>query len=460
MRGDRGAPTRGEGVAGAVDDCHVVAACLDHEKAREALGEDGKVHGLLTGALMRSLADVPDRELATVPWRQIWQAVRADVETRNAQQHPWMAGNTGRAVLAGPPVKGDPGFSVHRDGDRYEIAAGTLAGVTRSAVIAVYGEEPEVFAAVDSPPDRRDRLGLLRVEQAQMSTAAAYAEGPPFSLPPGARGRIVATGEAPRLRCAILPPREDLVRAVAASPLLEVVAPAAAQVQLVQSGATWVLTDDVHGGDGDCGLCTLTPGQLHLARDVIEHYFYYAAPLRMAYSVNDTPGALPGALAFLVLSCQDELPPEIADTADLAEVRSPAGVSAYEVSEGAGICFEVHNRSTLQLRVAVLNAAASGRVQYLDDQSIDPGSSHRFWSDNEVGVPFEMTVPAGKHTAIDRLVAIGTTGNLDIKHLAKDLTFAEVIARLHYRDFKGRKKRPVERWTATQVIVKTRSAVR
>lgn len=363
------------------------------------------------------------------------------------------------AVLAGSSVTGDPGFSVRRNGDRYEIGAGTLASVTDSAVIAVYGAKPHRFPPVDSKADRRARLGLLRVSRADLSSAIAFAKGQPFDLPPGARGRIIAAGKVARLRCAIVPPRGDLVAGIGRSPLLEIVEPASAEVRLEQFGDHWRLTDSIHDELGD-ELYFLAAPQLHRARDMLEHYFYYALPLRMAQSAND----FPDMLSLTVLSCPDELPPEIAVTADLEEARMmlPA---VYDVIEGAGICFQLHNSSPVPLRITLVNVAASGQVQFLDEQIIRAGSTHRFWAGNAIGRPFQMSVPEGKFVAIDRLIAIGTTGDEDVRYLATERSFADVVASTD-RDSKKaswpERKGPSgpERWTATQATVRTQSPPR
>lgn len=449
---------RGSGIAHSIDDCHVVSACMNHELAREGLGDDDRVHGLLTNAFTQALERVSDAELPSVTWSRIWQAMRGNVELRNPQQHLWMAGNAGRSVLAGQPVDGDPGFSIRRNGDAYEIDAGTLASVTESAMIAVYGEQPRHFPLVDSEADRKARLGVVCVTSARTSSATAKAEGTPFEIPPGARGRILRPGAPSRLRCAIVPANKAVVAAVAASPLLEVVECDHARVQLVQVGDRWVLIDDLHGTDPGYELCTLTAHQLDRARDLLEHYFYYALPLRMAESAID----LPGALHLTVLNCHDVLSPAEAEMADLAEARMTEGASAYDVSEGACICFRVQNRSSEQLRVTLVNSAASGKVQILDEQSIDAGCTHTFWAGNTIGMPFAMSVPDGKRQAIDRLIAIGTTANKTVQHLGVDRGFAQILATTRSDRDIGAKAKPlsVEQWTAVQVIVKTRSRVR
>jgi len=450
---------RGDGIARTIDDCHVVSACLNHELAKEGPGDDGRTHGLLTSAFTRLLEQVADAELSSVPWSRIWQGMRDNVESRNPQQHLWMAGNAGRAVLAGPPVNGDPGFSVRRNGDAYEIDAGALASVTEAAMIAIYGEQPRHFPLVGSQEDRKARLGVVRVMSARRSSATAKAEGSPFEIPPGARGRILEPGAPARLRCAIVPANQAVIAAVAASPLLEVVERDQAHVQLVQAGDRWVVTDDLHGTDPGYELCALTARQLDRARDVLEHYFFYALPLRMAEATVD----LPGALQLTVLYCRDRMSPAEAETADLAEARMTAGTSAYDVTEGACICMRVANQSSEQLRVTLVNSAASGKVQILDEQSIDAGRTHTFWAGNTIGEPFEMTVPEGKRQAIDRLIAIGTTANKTVQHLRVDRSFARLLATTSAdRDICRKPAQPssVERWTAVQVIVQTRSRLR
>ena len=77
------AEVRQEHCLGGVDDCQVVAACLNHELAREDLGADGVRHGLLTRALVTLLGEVDASEIRSVPWSRIWQRMRDRVETAN-----------------------------------------------------------------------------------------------------------------------------------------------------------------------------------------------------------------------------------------------------------------------------------------------------------------------------------------------------------------------------------------
>ena len=65
----------GTGIA-SVDDCQVVAACLNHELAQEAQGDDGVRHGLLSLAFVTEVGHVEAGELKSVSWARVWQKLR------------------------------------------------------------------------------------------------------------------------------------------------------------------------------------------------------------------------------------------------------------------------------------------------------------------------------------------------------------------------------------------------
>lgn len=449
------APTDGEpdiGPGWSADDCLVVSACFHYEQAVEDDGDDGITHGLLTRAFVRAVlgaTDVAPRDLA---WARLWQAMRAEVEERNPLQHLWMSGNPARAVFAGPPMEGDAGFSVQRDGDGYELGAGSLALVTDGARVAVYGDRPTSFPPIGSVADLEARHGLLLVTGATASSATARAEHAPFIPPPGARGRLVAAGKPARLRCAVVPANAKLVEALGASPLLEVVEPARSQVRLARADGRWLLADDLHGENPTTALFALTEHQLDRVRDVLEHYFRYALPLRMAESVGNA-----GMLQLHVLACPHRLSPAAAQEANLPEAPT-AGRSAYDVPDGFQVCFRVRNTSNEQLRVTLVNSAASGRVQFLGAEIIEPRAFHVFWA--TLGTPFAMQIPAGRRQSIDRLTVIGTNAlTKGVDHLRLDHGFAQVFqtTRAPKEVFVSRSAPPAEQWTATQAIVKTRA---
>jgi len=445
---------------GDLDACHVVSACLAHERALEDLGDDGVRHGLLTRAFVTAL-QADDIELSTVRWARIWPAICAGVAGRNADQHPRIDGELGRLVFAGPPKTGDPGIAVRRTEDHYALAAGTLTDITQHARVAVYRAAPAFFPPLGSEPDRALRLGVLRVIAAGPATAVAVPEGAAFELPHGARGRLIATGAASRLRCAVVPREPGVEAMLDASALLEVVPAAEApEVRLEHSAGRWFLTDSLHGvrRDGPV-LFTLHPGELDGARRLLEHYHAYARPLDLARRASD----LPGALALRVLVCPPAyraVPDEAQRAIGLREL-SPRTADTYELTEGARVCFQVSNRSAHRLRVTLLNAAASGRVQLLGDDVLEPGASHAFWANGSIGLPFDMVLPGWTTQGIDRLVAVGRTDvQHDLAHLRVDRSFADVLPRTRsgrIADDDGPAPgAPLEHWTAAQAILHTR----
>lgn len=444
-------------------DCHTVSACLEHERAYEAPGHDGVHHGLLTRALVNALQAIPDVALHAVPWGRIWQAMRAEVEDRRPWQHLWMAGSPARAVLAGPPLDGDPGLSVIRTaGADYHIDAGTLAGVSPGGRIAIYGDRPPRFPRLDSPDDRAARIGgILQVTTAGRAAATAEAKGLAFELPPAARGRLVGSGAPDRLRCAVVPADGVLTGNLRGSARLELVEPARAQVLLERAGDSWLVTDDVHGSSGDEPiLFALSRDGLDHARKLLEHYYTYALPFRMVALATD----LPGGLGLTVLTCPDgDISPAEAQAASWPEAPTRAAAT-YELLPRAAFCVRVHNRSPERLRVTLVSSASTGAVHILGDQVIDAGTSDVFWAHNRPGDPFLIMPPPGKHRHVDRLTAIGRTAMAkDLGYLRVDQTFAGAVQRAstgeddHEASAPLKAVPPPERWTAAHVILDTRS---
>jgi hypothetical protein len=443
----------------AAEHCHVVAACLGHERANEEREPDGVRHGLLTSALLAALAPTPDAALPALRWSEIWQQVCATVSQRNPAQHPRMVGNAARAVFAGPPVEHAAGIPVSQGRRGFRIAAGTLADITKGAVLAVYGDEPRRFPPVGSDEDRRARIGLVKVTEAHVATATAIAEGRPFELPPGARGRLVGAGEAARLRCTVIPRHPAVEAQLRASPLLHVVAPnEGPDVRLEHSDGRWYVTDQLYSKGFDRPvLCSLPTHELAQARAALEHYRAYSLPLRMAERMHDLDGGL---------SLRVRIPTQqraVANVVDGANSQQLAATSAdsYTLRAGAQVFFEVRNHSAARLRVTLVNAAASGKVQFLGDHMLDPGALHVFWTPGAVGVPFKMVLPREIDRGLDRLVAIGRTAHAhDLEYLRIDETFVDAVTVRRSRpideDDVVRTPPPIEQWTATQAIIETR----
>jgi Caspase domain len=446
--------------AAVVDDCQVVAACLNHELAQETLGDDGVRHGLLTRAFVKLLGQVDSGEVRSVPWARIWQRMRGSVEEANPSQHLWMSGSYARAVLAGPPVDGDAGIALRRTGpSEYAIDAGTLADIDKGARLAVYGDRPLIFPELGSREDDEARISksLLIVVSAERASAVAQCESAPFELPPGARARLVVAGPAARLGCAVVPEDADVVAALGASELVSVVGEREAQVRLErQTDGAWVLSDDVSGAKpGYPPLVTLGPDQLDFTRPTLELYTRYALPLKMATRCID----LPGQIQVRLLACpEDGLPEADAQKMDLPEVNWHEALG-YALEIGTAFCVHVCNHSVRPLRVTLLNCAASGRVEFLGDQIVDARSYYRFWRGNTQGDPFVALVAQGARSCIDRLVAIGTTlMNNDLRYLRNDIRFSDILTRNpssqgQTRDLYDNALPPVEKWTATQVLL-------
>jgi len=449
---------------GSVDDCQVVAACLNHELAREREWDDGVKHGLLTRAFVAEVGRVEPGELLTVPWARVWQKMREIVETANPMQHLWMSGNYARAILAGPPVDGDAGFAVRKtSANEYAIGAGTLADVGEGAKLAVYADTPKLFPPLGTTEDLEARasMSLLVVQKANRASAVAKSEPAPFELPAGARARLVAAGKEARLRCAVVPEESTIVSALGKSDLLQVVDEREALVLLKRAnGGAWELIDDVSGANpGFPALLTLKPGETDFAREVLELYTRYSLPLRMATQCKD----FPGMLEVKLLSCPDGLPEGDAQKAELPEVHQHKALNyALKIGEGGGFCIHVRNGSIRLLRVVMVNCASSGKVEFLGDQIINPHSSYRFWAENSLGIPFEPQPGKGNLPYIDRMVAIGTTlVDKDLRFLESKAQFADILNKLRSGDSKGvlrdlggaGSSPPVEKWTATQLIL-------
>jgi uncharacterized protein with von Willebrand factor type A (vWA) domain len=413
------------------DDCQVVSACLPHERVKDVI-IDGRHTGLFTHTLLRELEVRSNIDLSRLSWSTIWSEMCARVAENNPWQHPWMTGNPASPVFGGPTIDGDDALSIRREGDVYEVGAGTLAGIAPSALVAVYGEHPRRLPRPGSEEDRAARCGLLQVTSASRARAIAVSGGRAFALPPGARGRVIKPGKVARLYCRIMPPDKMIAATLSKSPFVELVESAAAEVGLTQVEGAWYLEDELHAPDPARALVTLRPHQLFLACEVLEHYYRYILPVRVARSACD----LPRALELTLLGCPQELAPQDAQTTQLLDAfRSPDAFTVpggLALREGTQICIQLTNRSQHRLRVTLLNSSARGEVHILGEHVLESRGSYRFWHANVLGKPFTLKLPAGVQFAADRLVAIGTTAmGMDLRHLVVKRGFSDI---LHVRD--------------------------
>lgn len=454
--------------AGGVGVCQVVAACLGNELAEERVDELGVRHGLLTRALLTGLAKHSGPGLHELRWGSIWPQMRAEVESRNPSQHLWLAGTLGRRVLGGPPTEGDFGFALSELADgSFEVGAGAMAGVTVGAKLAVYGPGLARFPELDSAEDLSARVGasLLTVTRAEAGSAVASLAEPGFVVPAGARARVVVPGPAALLRFAVVAgagkslDADDhrLVEVLRSTRRVEMVAAEDAEVWLVRRRSGWALHDTLHRGHPTAPpLCVLPLEEVSRGKLLCEQYLRHSLPLRIA--AQCVQGQL--AVALLDVPKDRSIDPAAAQLPALPEVE--AGEYAAELRAGDRFCVRVHNRAGHDLRVTLVNAAASGKVQILGEQLLAGRSVHVFWAGDELGKGFGATLGVNVAESVDRVVAIGTTEpGQDLRYLAHSTRYAEVVQVLRGgRDFDGdelgdRLPTP-ETWTATIVAVRTR----
>jgi hypothetical protein len=451
-----GTTTRGvaDGLVARIDNCQVVAACRANEKAKEE-ALDGRTMGHLTRSLCEQLQAVDPDDLSELRWGQIWRRVEAAVTDRNPHQRPWLSAGFGRAVFGGDrDDRGDVGFAVVRRGDRYELDVGTLAGVTEGARIAVYGADPVTFPSLNSPDDRATRVGELRIESATRAGSTGVPVAP-MALPEGARGRLVAPGANAQLAVALQPHVEEVAAALRASPFVWVTDDVRhADLKLHRRIEGWFMADDLHGPDPDCPRFPPIPhGRPDILCAVVEHYYRYGAPLRLARACRD----LPTLLRLSLLSCDHhQLAAAEAQTVALPEVTG-SDRARYEVSVHDLVCIAVHNDSDHDLHVTLVDVAASGRVILLGTVQIPRHSRERIWNGNNLGSPFEVSLPVGQPVGVDRIVAIGTTvAGMDLSHVREDTSFAELVQldrSFRSRDLRAPAGPPVEQYTSATADV-------
>ena len=406
------------------DNCQVIAACHADEKAKEA-EEGGIFMGHLTRAFCERLETMIDESFDDLRWGQIWRQVEAGVNDRNPFQHPQISDGFARRVFGGDRgISGDMGLGIRKKGDFYEIEAGTLAGVTENTIIGVYGPEPHHFSVLGSPEDLEQRIGELEVKVASKASAKAVAIGE-WSLPDGARGRVVRPGKSAFLRVGLNPHNNTLHTELETLKLIELVGSEEhPDIELVHVEEGWYLTDDIYGATDDEPRLPLIPVRPHAAHAMVEHYHRYSAPMRLARACRD----LPHVLKISVLDCNGvALTAENGQTISLHEIAG-SSQARNEVMESDRICFEVTNLFERELQVTLMNCAASGRVVVLNDVVLEGNSRGRFWLHKTIGTPFIPKVPAGMPIGVERLVVIGTTNrNFKLGHLATETTFQQVL---------------------------------
>lgn len=445
--------------------CQVIAACQDDETARESDGDDHLRHGELTRALVAQLEPIDRDELRDVRWGRIWRSILATVARNNPSQHPSLSGGFARKVLGGPPEDGDPGIGIERRGGVYTVRAGTLSGVTKGAVLAVYGELPLTFDPIDSDADRAWKAPRVRVTSADLSTAEAVAVEASFELPEkGPRARLVKPGRADQIRVKVVPGDEDLEGSLRRSDFVSLVgaADAADALFVRRKDGDWALTDERFGtGEepSDPWLVTLSPALHAKAPRLAEHYHGYSAPLRLAKNHQDLPLALrltvhdaSEAAGMSREACQD-----ISHFPEL-----PCGRKApYEVRAGttqaaaAPLCFGVHNDSATPLRVWIFVCNNSGSVFLFPATGLQPRASQVIWSPVGQGQAVSLTRMAGRDVSLDRIVVIGTTNRgASLEHLRQSRKFDDVLRSLKSTARSEEAPERPELWTSASTYLR------
>jgi Caspase domain len=444
------------GMASAAAAHMLVASCRANESAYEVWpDETWPQQGAFTRVLVQILGSL-DQPLQNLRWWDIWIALTDRLKSlaiENRPQNPRIVGHEGRRVFGGPWARRDLGYALSQNGESFRIGAGTLAGLSEGAEVAVYGAEPDRFPILNSAQDQATRIGLLRVDKAESSSCTAVPVNGSFQLPQGARGRLVRPGKPDRLVVALDPFDDRLAARLEAWGIVG--APPetpGAEARLRRENSQLHLGDEIHGIDGQPPLVSFPANVPDLAEVVLGHYARYRQTLRLPARCRDLAGALQ---VKLLDSPERQISPEDLQAPGFDELPSD-DPWRYKVREGDGFVIRIENRAKDPLEVFALNCAGSGRVEHLGSAQIPPGAVHVLWSSRKLGIPFQATVATEREEIVDRLIVVGTTlPDQDLSYLEVDTSFAEVIQRFPDRD--ANRALPttlIEKWTAEMVTLR------
>jgi hypothetical protein len=437
----------------------LVAACRANESAYEARADKAwpRQQGAFSRALVQSLEET-DKPLQELRWWDIAVGLTERLKALaddNRPQNPMIVGHEGRRVFGGPWARRDLGFALSQSGEGFRIGAGTLAGLSEGAEVAVYGAEPDRFPLLNSAQDHAARIGLLRVDKAERSSCTAVPIDGGFKLPQGARGRLVRPGEPDLLTVALDPFDTGLAARLADWGIVGALPEKpGAEARLRRENGRLHLGDEIYDRNGEPPLASFPADVPGLAEVVLDHYARYRQALRLSSRCD-----LSGVLEVRLLDAPErQLSAEDLQAPAFDEL--PAGDPwRYQVREGDGFVVRIANRAKDPLSVFLLNCAGSGRVEHLGSAQIPAGAMHVLWNDRKLGIPFNPTVASEGKEMIDRLIVVGTTlPDQDLSYLELDDSFADLIARFPDRTKDmGSRDLPaalVERWTAETVTVR------
>lgn len=449
----------------------VLCACHADEKATECRRPPriGRSHGLMTATLLdilRSVVRDRGREaLHALRFADVFTTLNTRVLADNPSQRPQLLGPSERRIFGGPWRPRDPGYRIRRDAQGgYLLDAGTLAGLSRGAELAVYGPEPDRFPALDSDADRAARLGRLTVTQVSPGAASAVplAGGPAPELPLGARARLVRAGELSRLRVSALDSVAPAVRATLDglqdmhSFLLLPPSESGAELFIGQNrrGELW-LGDDLCGSGEPAERSS--PGPMAvidraLVEDdyvlskclggAIRHYAQYAIPLR---TYRNGGFSLPSkSISLRLINTK-----EVADKSQLTQqyflrIESPKNDKGiYQIEPGDEMVIELSNDLNITLYAFVFLCGMDGYVAELGSDVVLQGRSRALvWYEGIDGQPFPMGLPEGRAWGIDRLIVLVTDQpGLDLSMLRQDETLQQMI----YISSEAKSPRPLVR---------------
>lgn len=449
----------------------VVVACQADERANEASlpagdgpGAQTQRRGLLTYSLFDLLAKRMDVQTRQVRWADIWPLLLDRVGTLCAEkgvpvQHPWIIGRPERRLFGGPWQPQDPGFRVsHAADESYIIAAGYLMGLTRDALLAVYGPMPLRFPLLNTSEDKAGRIGQLKVIKAERASCTAQADGASFHLPEGARARLAQPGKSQQLRVLLVPADPNLAAILVQSPFLQMVNIASPDLEVrvdTMPDGSWTISNTVNHR-----VATVPAGNPEALQAGLESYAIYNQVLRLAQNSNDP--TLDKSLDVRLLDCSDPAALSAANPlgSDLPEVpRDTQG--SYSVQNGFPLAIRVMNTYPRPLQVSVLNCAASGKVEFMGEMGLQAADVRVFWLGGNHRYPFIASSRVPVET-IDRLIIVATTKpDADLSMLKVQYSVQQVVDEFVQR---GRSREmmdeventagPGEAWTAVTISLK------
>lgn len=454
-----------------------LAACQAEERAHEGYYDDKSAQGALTKSLVDLIQPLQGTERATVRWADIMPRLVDSVDAacfsvKQPAQHPSLIGRGERRVFGGPWHRQDPGFTIRQlPTGEYSIGAGSLMGVSRDAILAVYGPKPAEFPPLGKTEDLGARIGELKIVIADRATSIAHVIGTDFE-PTGARARLITPGANQRLCVLLQDPNPELATVLSKSNLLRIVTAEEPGVEVrvgPQADGGWTITDE-----NGIELARVPANEFFALRAGLESYHRFRTVLRLARNSNDPE--LQNVLSLTLLDCSDANALARLDPINPGLPEAPrADDGIYSVPARFAFCIQVSSQYHDSLRKSVLDqslhvslfdCSAGGSAQYLGNTTLvwhqdeKQGDRQLIWQQGDIGNPFQANPdPNFENGGTDRIVAVATTRqDVNLRGLEVVLTVQEVIndQLRHYRGAlsKSVDSTPSELWTAVMVPIR------